>query len=56
MKVNWQFLAVTLLFLNFVIGVWADMPNPVNIANVLALITFFGFLIYYRASSKNTEK
>ena len=56
MKVNWPFLAVITSFLYFITGVWADMPNPVNIANVLALITFFGFLIYYRASSKNTEK
>jgi len=56
MKVNWPFLAVITSFLYFVTGAWADMPNPMNIANVLALITFFGFLIYYRASSKNAEK
>jgi len=27
--------------------VWADMPNPINLSNVLAFIAFAAFSIYY---------
>ena len=54
MKINWPLLAVITSFLAFGTGVWADMPNPVNLTNVLGFLAFLAFLVYYRVThSKN---
>ena len=36
-KINWPRLAVIVWFFAFGTGVWADMPNPINLSNVLAV-------------------
>ncbi len=54
MKINWPLLAVITWFLAFGTGVWADMPNPVNLTNILGFLAFVAFLVYYRVTySKN---
>ena len=54
MNINWPLLAVITWFLAFGTGVWADMPNPVNLTNVLGFLAFVAFLVYYRVTySKN---
>jgi hypothetical protein len=56
MKVNWPFLAVITSFLYFVTGVWADMPEPFNVANGLAFVSFVAFCIYYRGIQKKKNE
>ena len=48
MKINWPLLAVITWFLAFGTGVWADMPDPFNLTNILAFLAFVAFLVYYR--------
>ena len=40
MKINWPLLAVITWFLAFGTGVWADMPDPFNLTNILAFLAF----------------
>ena len=47
-KLNWPLLAVVSWFLAFATGVWADMPNPINISNALTFFAFVAFFVYYR--------
>ena len=47
-KLNWPLLAVISWFLAFATGVWADMPDPINISNALTFAAFIVFLVYYR--------
>ena len=35
MKINWPLLAVITWFLAFGTGVWADMPDPFNLTNII---------------------
>jgi len=51
-KLDWPLLAVVLWFLAFATGVWADMPNPINITNSLTFAAFIAFLVYYRKNFK----
>ena len=53
MNINWPLLAVITWFLAFGTGVWADMPNPFNLTNILGFLAFVAFLIYYRVTYKN---
>ena len=46
-KINWPRLAVIVWFFAFGTGVWADMPNPINLSNALAFLAFAAFSIYY---------
>jgi len=34
-KINWPRLAVIVWFIAFGTCVWADMPNPINLSNVI---------------------
>ena len=52
MKINWPMLLVITSFLYFVTGVWADMPDPFNLTNILAFLAFVAFLVYYRVTNK----
>ena len=52
MKINWPLLAVITWFLAFGTGVWADMPDPFNLTNILA---FAAFLVYYRVIQKKEK-
>jgi len=52
MKINWPLLAVITWFLAFVTGVWADMPNPINLTNILGFLAFIAFFVYYRVTYK----
>ena len=47
-KLNWPLLAAVSWFFAFATGVWADMPNPINISNALTFAAFIAFLVYYR--------
>tara|TARA_B100001989_G_scaffold164344_1_gene118110 strand:- start:74 stop:232 length:159 start_codon:yes stop_codon:yes gene_type:complete len=47
-KLNWPLLAVISSFLAFATGVWADMPNPINISNAWTFAAFIAFFVYYR--------
>ena len=47
-KLNWPLLAVVSWFLALATGVWADMPNPINISNFLTFLAFVAFFVYYR--------
>ena len=51
-KLNWPLLAVISWFLAFATGVWADMPDPFNLSNILA---FVAFLVYYRVIQKKEK-
>ena len=53
MKINWPLLAVITWFLAFVTGVWADMPNPINLTNILGFFAFVAFFVYYIVTYKN---
>jgi hypothetical protein len=55
MKINWPFLAVITWFLAFGTGVWADMPDPFNLTNILAFLAFVAFLVYYRVIQKKEK-
>ena len=55
MKINWPLLAVITWFLAFVTGVWADMPDPFNLTNILAFLAFAAFLVYYRVIQKKEK-
>ena len=46
-KINWPRLAVIVWFFAFGTGVWADMPNPINLSNTLAFLAFATFSVYY---------
>ena len=52
MKINWPLLAVITWFLAFGTGVWADMPDPFNLTNILTFSAFVAFLVYYRVTNK----
>ena len=52
MKINWPLLAVITWFIAFGTGVWADMPDPFNLTNILAFLAFIAFLVYYRVTYK----
>ena len=52
-KLNWPLLAVVSWFLAFATGVWADMPNPINISNAL---TFLGPSGFFCLLQKYTKK
>ena len=54
-KLNWPLLAVVSWFLAFATGVWADMPNPINISNVLTFLAFVAFFVYYRDIKKKEK-
>ena len=56
MKINWPLLAVITWFLAFATGVWADMPNPINISNVLTFLAFVAFFFYYRGIQKKKNE
>ena len=45
MKINWPLLVVITSFLYLVSGVWADMPEPFNVANGLAFLSFVAFCV-----------
>ena len=51
-NINWPLLAVITWFLAFGTGVWADMPDPFNLTNILAFLAFVAFLVYYRVTNK----
>ena len=55
-KLNWPLLAVVLWFFAFATGVWADMPNPINISNVLTFLAFLAFFVYYRGIQKKKNE
>ena len=55
MKINWPLLVVITSFLYFVTGVWADMPELLNVANGLAFLSFVGFSAYYRGIQKKEK-
>jgi len=55
-KLNWPLLAVVSWFLAFVTGVWADMPDPINISNVLTFLAFVAFFVYYRGIQKKKNE
>ena len=55
MKINWPLLAVITWFLAFGTGVWADMPDPFNLTNILASLAFVAFLVYYRIIQKKEK-
>ncbi len=55
MKINWPMLVVITSFLYFVTGVWADMPEPFNVANGLAFLSFVAFCVYYRGIQKKKK-
>ena len=55
MKINWPLLAVITWFLAFGTGVWADMPDPFNLTNILAFLAFAAFLVYYRVIQKKEK-
>tara|TARA_B100000927_G_scaffold59748_1_gene46364 strand:+ start:141 stop:308 length:168 start_codon:yes stop_codon:yes gene_type:complete len=55
MKINWQMLVVITSFLYFVTGVWADMPEPFNVANSLAFLFFVAFFVYYIGIQKKEK-
>ena len=55
-KLNWLLLAVVSWFLAFVTGVWADMPDPINISNVLTFLAFVAFFVYYRGIQKKKNE
>ena len=55
-KLNWPLLAVVSLFLAFATGVWADMPNPINISNFLTFLAFVAFFVYYRGIQKKKNE
>ena len=55
MKINWPLLAVITWFLAFGTGVWADMPDPFNLTNILAFLAFAAFLVYYRVIQKKRK-
>ena len=55
-KLNWPLLAVVSWFLAFATGVWADMPNPINISNVLTFLAFVAFFVYYRGIQKKKNE
>jgi len=54
-KLNWPLLAVISWFLAFATGVWADMPDPFNLSNILAFLAFVAFLVYYRVIQKKEK-
>ena len=54
-KLNWPLLAVVSWFLAFATGVWADMPEPFNVANGLAFLSFVAFCVYYRGIQKKEK-
>ena len=56
MKINWPMLVVITSFLYFVTGVWADMPDPFNLTNILAFLAFVAFLVYYRVIQKKKNE
>ena len=56
MKINWPLLAVITWFLAFGTGVWADMPNPINISNFLTFLAFVAFFVYYRGIQKKKNE
>ena len=56
MKINWPLLVVITSFLYLVSGVWADMPEPLNVANGLAFLSFVGFSAYYRGIQKKKNE
>ena len=37
-KINWPRLAVIVWFFAFGTGVWADMPNPINLSNTFKIM------------------
>lgn len=51
-KWNWPLLIVITWFLVFVTAVWADMPDPFNLENILAFLAFALFFVYYRVTYK----
>ena len=51
-EINWPLLAVITWFLAFGTGVWAEMPDPFNLSNILA---FVAFLVYYRVIQKKEK-
>jgi len=55
-KLNWPLLAVVSWFLAFATGVWADMPNPINISNFLTFLAFVAFFVYYRGIQKKKNE
>ena len=56
MKINWPLLAIIIWFLAFGTGVWADMPDPFNLTNILAFLAFVAFLVYYRVIQKKKNE
>lgn len=55
-KLNWPLLAVVSWFLAFATSVWADMPDPINISNVLTFLAFVAFFVYYRGIQKKKNE
>tara|TARA_B100001250_G_scaffold331674_1_gene296877 strand:- start:615 stop:788 length:174 start_codon:yes stop_codon:yes gene_type:complete len=51
-KWNWPLLIVITWFLAFGTAVWADMPDPFNLENILAFLAFASFFVYYRVTYK----
>lgn len=56
MNINWPLLAVITWFLAFGTGVWADMPNPFNLTNILGFLAFVAFVVYYRITYKKQTR
>ena len=55
-KLNWSLLAVVSWFFAFATGVWADMPNPINISNALTFLAFVAFFVYNRGIQKKKNE
>tara|TARA_B100001287_G_scaffold223288_1_gene192529 strand:- start:259 stop:474 length:216 start_codon:yes stop_codon:yes gene_type:complete len=56
MNINWPLFAVITWFLAFGTGVWADMPDPINLTNILGFLAFVAFVVYYRITYKKQTR